>query len=393
MNTNTLATSTPQGEHVETNQPTDYLANWRPPESTHELALIDGGCPWLGIKLSSGHILRWMAASGALKFDGKGWGHEKLINWILLILSFGLYRMIDTRNIAVVAKTVTLNPIVGNYRWWNPFRCIRPIFRGWRCIGFVNKVGLTNKGLKEWVRTVGKNPRRTTPLIFSTFGSDEEILECMREADGCLNIIANEANISCPNMGKGLASNPQEIADRLIKFARASKRPFIAKLSSDMPCVEIAKILSAHKAANPDEKCVEAISINTVPWNKVFPGKRSPLHRLEQRLVREAEANGKTHAANGGGVSGIPAQAPNWKAMQELASCYENTIPVIGGSMWSYADTLQLITRGCKAISFGSIYILKPWAPSLWSKRVNRMARKYSQSDAKSNEKMVPAQN
>ncbi len=326
-----------------------------------------------GITLSNGHILRWIAASGALKFDGKGWMHEKILYWIVFVLTFGFVRIFDTRNMTVVAKTVTLNPIVGNYRPWNPFRCIRPIFNGLRCIGFVNKVGLTNMGLQRWIRTIGKNPRRTLSLVFSTYGNtDEEIIACLRGANDCPNIIASEVNKSCPNMGKGVASDPQAIADSLIRFAQISNHPTIAKLSADMPYVEIARILSAHKAANPDERHVVAISFNTVPWTKVFPGKRTPLHGLEQRLVNEAHATGKTHAANGGGVSGIPAQAFNWKAMRDLIECPENTIPVIGGSMWSYEDTCKLIAMGCQAISFGSIHILKPWAPTRWSKKFER---------------------
>jgi dihydroorotate dehydrogenase len=327
-----------------------------------------------GIMLSNGHRLRWMAASGALKFDGKGWMHEKVLYWLLLILSFGLYRMIDTRNITVAAKTVTLNPIVGNYRWWNPFRCIRPIFKGWRCIGFVNKVGLTNMGLWKWRKDIGNKRRPNLALIASVYGSKADIIASIQEINQCPDIVAVEVNLSCPNMGKDTAKDVEHSVDILLSAQRVSTRPTLGKLAADMPYLAIARALTkaAREAGKP---LIEAISFNTVPWNVINPGKRSPLHGLDKRLQREAEALGKPFSTNGGGVSGIPAQSFNWPAMQALIQCPDNDIPVIGGSMWSYDDVGRLIAMGCKAISFGSIHIAKPWAPTRWSDRWDRNHR------------------
>jgi len=47
----------------------------------------------------------------------------------------------------------------------------------------------------------------------------------------------------------------------------------------------------------------EAIAINSVAWEKVFPKKKSPLAKLEARLKRDTGAGG-----GGGGVSGRAAQ-------------------------------------------------------------------------------------
>jgi dihydroorotate dehydrogenase len=329
--------------------------------------------PLKGITLSNGHVLRWLAASGALKFNGRGWGHEQILHWILFILTLGFYRMIDTRDITVVAKTITLNPIIGNYRWWWPLRCIWPIFDGWklwRVIGMVNKVGLSNPGLGMFIQKVGRKRRPRQKLIVSVYGTKPDILACLKKIDAeCIDIAAFELNLSCPNMGKGAEQDAEQMADDITEYANATKLPVLGKFGADMPYLQVAKILSRRKELNPRGKHLEGISFNTVPWNIVFPGKRSPLHKLEARLAAEAKANNKGYVSNGGGVSGKPAQKFNWKAMQELIDCPLNTIPVIGGSMWSYDDTARLIAMRCGAIGFGSIYIPKPWAPSRWSKK------------------------
>jgi len=90
------------------------------------------------ITFSNGYKFEYMVASGALGFDGKGYLHEWPLRWIGLI---------DPSLFTVVAKTVTYKPRKGNLRLYKPWGCIRLLPNG-----VVNAVGLTNKGIRWWLR-------------------------------------------------------------------------------------------------------------------------------------------------------------------------------------------------------------------------------------------------
>ena len=82
--------------------------------------------------------------------------------------------------------------------------------------------------------------------------------------------------------------------------------------------------LSGHRPAGL-VGTAEAVALNSVPWEQVFPDRRSPLFRLERKV-----------GGGGGGVSGRPAQALNWRAVREIAA--DGTLPVIGPSVMREAD-------------------------------------------------------
>lgn len=100
------------------------------------------------VTLSNGHSFEFMAASGALAFDGRGWPWEKPLRWIGL-LKPDLF--------TIVVKSLTLKPRKGNLRLWKPFGCVRLIRKG-----TVNAVGLTNPGIDWWVREVYPGVARAT---------------------------------------------------------------------------------------------------------------------------------------------------------------------------------------------------------------------------------------
>lgn len=328
-----------------------------PSAPTHRFTHTDA---FPGIKLSNGHVLRWIAASGALGFDGKGWPWERVAQQTLRLLSLGRYKMIDTSTLTVVAKTLTLNPRKGNLSLAWPFSCIRPIKGGW-----VNKVGLTNDGFHDWLKNVApKIEKSCINIVVSIFGTKEELIEMVRHLNKLTWIKAIEINVSCPNTEHGMP-----VADQIVDIVREvlakSKHPVLLKLSTEQPVLEIAIKLSAHKAAcRLDERYVEAISLNSVPYKQAFPSGQSPLHKLEQKLFKQTGNGGGS-----GGVSGRAAQPQNWKAIELLCACRENTIPVTGVSIWEYEDIDTLMNMGAKAIAFGSVFMWKPWAPCRWAKR------------------------
>ncbi len=290
------------------------------------------------ICLSNGHAFSFMVASGALSFDGKGWPWERPLE------SLGI---IDTSLFTIVSKTVTKNRREGNLSFWHPWTCIKSIPDGW-----INKVGLTNSGVDWWFETIGKHHSdRQIHLVGSAFGDREELLHITKIFNAC-DLCAVEVNVSCPNNGHAL-EGAKVVADSIEAVAEKSTHPVITKLSIAQPYLEIARELTLRG-------CTEAIALNSVPWEKVYPTKTTPLHKLEQRVQ-----------GGGGGVSGKAAQAHNWKALKELSNDPDNKIPVIGPSVWEYEDMETIFNLGAKAVSFGSIHIGRPWAPTSYVKRWN----------------------
>ena len=276
------------------------------------------------ITLSNGHAFEYMASSGALAFDGLGWPWEQPLRWLGIL---------DETAFTTVIKTLTFQPRCGNLRWYNPLGCIRLIQDG-----TVNAVGLTNPGIEWWCRKIGPliNSRRA-PVVASILGEPGE-LAAMAGMLNRFDLTAIEINASCPNIGSGLPKDAEKVFDGCRAVKSVSRFPIILKLSV------------AHDARNivrEVEGLVEAISINSVPWQIAFPYRRSPLAHL-----------------GGGGVSGKAAQSFTWKLVKELAEM--SKIPVIGPSVWGYEDIGKLRAIGAKAISFGSVFLRYPWRPTFF---------------------------
>ncbi len=279
------------------------------------------------IRLSNGHAFEYVAASGALAFDGLGWPWEQPLRWI---------RFLDETAFTTVIKTLTLKPRQGNLRWYNPFGCIRLIPGG-----TLNAVGLTNPGVEWWCRKIG--PRidsSRAPVMGSILGEPEE-LALMTKMLNAFDLVGIEINASCPNTQDDVLTNTAKVIDGCRAVKSVSRLPIILKLSV---VHDIQKIVEGVKSL------VEAFSINSVPWLVVFPEQRSPLASL-----------------GGGGVSGKIAQPYTWKLMKELSEITK--IPVIGPSIWDFEDITNLRDLGAKAISFGSVFLKYPWRPNLIVKR------------------------
>jgi len=282
------------------------------------------------IRLSNGHELRYVVASGALAFDGEGWIHERPL------VALGLIR---PELFTVVLKTVTWNPREGNLRWWKPWECVRPIPGG-----AVNKVGLTNIGFEKFLSDVVPDLKfGKYNLVASLMGTPEQVCEMISDLNA-YPFVAYELNPSCPNTGSGMPTSEAVIAN--VKRAHSvSNRPLLLKVSVAQDYLTIAEGV---------KKYAEAIDLNSVPWEMVFPDEATPLATLERRVK-----------GGGGGVSGKPAQQKNWQAVNDLYR--QGALPVIGPSIMEYEDLRQLDRLGSGAYSFGCIHLpsypvwLKPW--------------------------------
>jgi dihydroorotate dehydrogenase (NAD+) catalytic subunit len=279
------------------------------------------------IELSTGHRFEYMAASGSLAYDGRGWPWEHPLRWGGLM---------DPSLFTVVTKTLTRQPRRGNLRWWNPFRCVRFLSGG-----VVNAVGLTNPGIEWWCREIGPTVRRRkVPIVVSLLSdSAAELVEMAGMVRG-FDIVGIELNASCPNTGADM-SNAWKVVDACHAIKAVSDLPLILKLS----------VIHDHRTIleQVGGDVVEAVAINSVPWNIAFSRKRqSPLGKF-----------------GGGGVSGKAVQNLTWNMVRRLAG----TVPVIGPSVWEYDDIARLRTLGASAVSFGSVFLRYPWRPTLFARR------------------------
>src|SRR4029453_3075472 len=280
------------------------------------------------IHLSNGHSFEYMAASGALAYDGRGWPWERPLH---------LLGLLDPKLFTVVTKTLTEQPRQGNLRWSHPWPCVKHLPSG-----VVNAVGLTNPGLGWWLKKVGPGiAGRGIPLICSITHDDPEILATMAASLNDMPVLGIELNASCPNTQDEISRNAEIILQSVKAIKGRSRHPLIRKLSVNQDYLNLAR---------QTEGLVEALSINSVPWRIACPGQERPLQSL-----------------GGGGVSGKAAHEFTWKMVKELCGAVKT--PVIGPGIWEYEDLSHLRGLGAKALSFGSIFLRYPWRAPAFVRR------------------------
>lgn len=231
----------------------------------------------------------------------------------------------------IITKSITLNPREGNRP---PRTCETPS-------GMLNAIGLTNVGVKRFIREKLPFLRKLkTRIIVNVAGSSvEEYVEVVKKLEGKKGVDLLEINISCPNVKEGgivFGSNP-ESAYKCIKAVKENTSfRIIAKLSPNVS--DIAEIALAVEEAGAD-----AISlINTLVGMAIDLEKRKP------RLYNIT-----------GGLSG-PAIKPValvmvWKTAQKVK------IPVIGiGGIMNTTDALEFILAGASMIQIGTGNFVDP---------------------------------
>ncbi len=280
------------------------------------------------ITLSNGHHFEYLAASGALAYDGRGWPWEWPLRWCNLI---------DPSLFTIVTKTLTYHPRRGNLRWSHPWSCVKTLKDG-----VVNAIGLTNPGFEWWLKNIAPRiPVRRYALVCSIMEDDPKRLVEMVQALNPIPIRAIELNASCPNTEHEITKNVEKIVESIQQIHAVSAHPIFLKLSIQQDYLALAKATEGH---------VEALSINSIPWKIAFPEHISPLDSL-----------------GGGGVSGKIAQKFTWKMVRDLSA--NTRTPVIGPGVWEFEDLQKIRNLGAKAISFGSIFMRYPWRSTAFVRR------------------------
>ena len=296
------------------------------------------------LRLSNGHSFEYLAASGALGYDGLGWPWEQPLR--LPGLMHPEMSIFEPRLFTAVTKTITPQPVTGNLRWSKPWDCVALIPHG-----VVNAVGLTNPGLGWWRMKVGPTLEKAgTKVIVSITADDPFQLGQMAAVLDDFPIVGLELNASCPNSPKEKMADPDFVVACCEAIKAKTVLPLILKLSVRHPIPTIV-----HRVPG----LVEALSVNSVPWADIFPDTPSPLAKF-----------------GGGAVSGGAAQGLTWGLVRQLRR--EASIPIIGPSVWWFHDLNSLRALGCSALSFGSIWLRYPWKPTLYVKNDRAMIQRHS---------------
>ena len=282
----------------------------------------------MSIKFNNGKEIQFFASSGALGFDGKGWPWERLLP----------KKYFDPSLFCVVLKTVTIYEGRGN--GFFPWIKIRPIFRKRRLVGWVNALGLPGPPFGDFTECYLSDLNfEKRNIVVSIAGSDEELCYMALNLDR-FDIRAIEINASCPSAGRDLKENAKEAVKTCRKVTLHTRHDLILKISYAQDFVRMA---------GDAEGLVRAVSFNSVPWNTIFPNKKSPFAKF-----------------GGGGVSG---KIVRWFYEDMAAKIIRFTdMPVIM-PVWDYEDIKINEEMGASAHSFGSVFIASPWRPTLAVKR------------------------
>jgi dihydroorotate dehydrogenase len=244
---------------------------------------------------------------------------------------------------AIFSKSATRFKRSGNFIAWNPLT--------WKYIqrlpeaGMLNAYGLTNQGVTvcaSEIKASAAQGFKVIPNFYPEFakGTEIAIKETLESIDIYQQVIgpdfwALELNYSCPNSQEAIRENVAQA----LKCSQEVKGKFpslflIAKISICHP-YEFAQEL--------ERLGVNTLhAVNTIPFEIVFPQKRSPLW-----------------ASGGGGVSGGPAFAAALDYNTRLRQLV--SLPLIMGcGVRNREDVQRYLDAGAEAVSFCTLALRHP---------------------------------
>ena len=279
-----------------------------------------------------------VAISTALGPGGRG-----IFPYTLLPAYRRLLQAVRETGTAIFTKSATRFPRQGNFIAWNPltWKYIRRL----PDLGMLNAYGLTNRGVEACARAIrvaADQGFKDIPNFYPEFAKGTELaikdtLEALviyRQIMGP-EFWALELNYSCPNSQEAIRENVAQA----LKCSQAVKEKhpeifLIAKISICHP-YEFAQEL--------ERLGVNALhAVNTIPYEIIYPLKRSPLWKV-----------------GGGGVSGGPAfpAALNYNAGLRK----QVNLPLIMGcGVRNGEDVQRYLDAGADAVSFCTLALRNP---------------------------------
>jgi len=231
----------------------------------------------------------------------------------------------------LVSKTVSLAPRRGNP---NP-----RIFE--TEAGFLNSIGLENRGIESYLAQTLPEVATADCVIFTNIGGEREadFVELARMLDERSEVDALELNLSCPNVQGGklpFGTDPATAESVLRKVRDVTTKPLFAKLSPN-----VTRISDMARA-------VEAGGANGVTAVNTLLGMAVDWRKRAYRL-----------ATKQGGYSGVGIKPVALRCAWECAQAID--IPVIGcGGIRTAEDVLEYLAVGCTAVQVGTASFSDP---------------------------------
>lgn len=226
---------------------------------------------------------------------------------------------------AIVAKTITLKPRLGN----DPPRIVET------ASGVLNSIGLQNVGIDAFINE--KLPffrEYDVPLIVSIAGeTTDEYVQLAKTLQG-EKIAGLELNLSCPNIKYKrklmFAQDAQATHQVVSRVKKATSLPLMVKLSPNV--MDIASIAKVCEEAGADGVSL----INTFSGMAIDVESRKP-------ILRQIT----------GGLSGPAIKPIALRMVYEVHKTVK--IPIIGmGGIMTAGDALEFIIAGAKAVAIGT---------------------------------------
>lgn len=255
---------------------------------------------------------------------------------------------------ALVTKGLSREPIAGN-----------PAPRLWHTeSGMMNSVGLQNVGVHAFIRDkLPKLRQYSVPVFANVFGYEvEDYAAVIQALEAEPDIAGYELNVSCPNTSHGgifFSSDPDLLADLIVRLRPLTQRPLIVKLSPN-----VSRIEPLARAA--EESGADALSlINTLIAYAIDP------------------ATGRPRIGAGfGGLSGPAIKPLALRLVYE--TCRTVRIPVIGlGGIANGEDAAEFLAGGASAVQVGTATFIDPRAPVLIADQLKAVLRRAGVSDVK----------
>ncbi len=231
----------------------------------------------------------------------------------------------------LVSKTVTLRPRPGN-----PPPRIRETEAG-----FLNSIGLENKGIEAYVRDVLPAMEAADTVVITNIGAErvEEFGELARRIGDHPAVDALEVNLSCPNVQDGklpFGTDPAMAARVIERVRKETRKPILAKLSPNVS--RIGEMAVAVERAGADAiTAVNTVLGMQVDWRTRRPG----LFTVQ------------------GGYSGTAIKPIALRCAWECARSVK--IPVMGcGGIATADDVLEFLVAGCAAVQVGTASFSDP---------------------------------
>ncbi len=233
---------------------------------------------------------------------------------------------------AIVTKTVTPEPRDGNP---TPRTVETPA-------GMLNSIGLPNPGPDGVIREKSAMwADLPCPVIVSLAAHRPDTWSTLASHfDDLANVVALEANLSCPNVAGGLdfSTDPESAAATVAAVRAGSGLPLIAKLSPNVTNLA------------PIAKSVETAGAHAISLINTIVG-----------MVIEVESRRPFLGAVTGGLSGPAVRPVAVRAVYEVARTVH--VPVIGiGGIATLDDALQFVLAGASAVQVGTATFRNPLA-------------------------------